>query len=371
MYLLVIFMTVKIKTMEESKYRSHPSISYSALKKVADNPSQLKKEKDISEYPSVKRGDVLDLMFEDSSLIDKKYAYFEGEIPSATTLKLAEHVISYCQRVGKTATVGLVLEIIEATNTDPDIDLENKFWDNLKDTTKTTKKNGFEIIKSKKDKLKEKFDNDTFWKYVLFQTENDKIIVEKELYDDVVQAYNTIKSHRHTSEIFDESRELIFQQEIYCEYIYDEEGNLVKVPIKVLPDVISIDHKKKIIYPYDFKFLTDYSVFVFPKRFRDMYYYLQAGLYTYAINDWVKKNWKGYRVFNYNFIVISTKNLDLPIVYDSFDYIHASKTGFDHYGRHFPGINQLMGDLEWHKEKDIWDYRRELYENKGVIKLRL
>ena len=346
-----------------SEYRKHPAINYSLLKSVAKNPYEIKHKQDISEYPSVKRGDILDMYFEDPTLIVKKYKYYEGDIPSATLLELAEAVIDYCKKeeVEKPYS-DLIIEIIDA----------NDYWSNLKDTYKETKKYGKELIKSRNAKLIEKFDQKEFWDYVNFQLDNKRIIVEREIINDVVAAENTIKNHPHTKAIFDTSkREVIYQQEIYEMYEYAEGDKLIKKEIKVLLDLLSIDHEKKIIYPYDFKFLTGYSVFKFSQRFLEMYYYIQSGLYTYAINKWVKKNYPDYRVVNYNFIVISNKNLKLPLIFDSFDYIKPALYGFEKNGRHYPGINQLMSDLEWHKENDLWEHRREIYENNGVVKLKL
>ena len=354
------------------EYRNDPAINYSTLKSISKKPSEVKYRKDISEFPSVKRGDILDMMFEDKEKVFEKYQYFKGDIPTATTLQLAERVIEYCKTVGENPSNKLVLEIIEEVNSDSTIDDKDKFWANLKDTTKTTKKNGTELIKSKVDKLIEKFDNKQFWDYVNFYLDTSKILVTKEILDDVEQAYQSILNHEGTKHIFDTTtRELIYQQPIYTTYEYEVDGKFKQEEIKALVDVISIDHKNKIIFPYDFKMLTDYSVFSFPKRYLDMRYYLQGGLYTYAINKWVKIKYPGYKVLNYNFIVISTKNLSLPIIFDAFDYIVPSKVGFEINNIHYPGINQLIEDYKWHLENDLWSYRRELYENKFVIKLKL
>ena len=345
-----------------SKYREYPAINYSLLKSVAKNPYEIKHRKDISLFPSVKRGDILDMMFEDSSLVYKKYKYYEGDVPTATLLELAEAVIYTCKMMEQNPTSFLILEVIEA----------NEFWTNIKSTYKETKKNGKELIESREAKLIKKFDHKSLWDYVKFQLDNTKILVEKEIIEDVSKGYNTILNHDYTKHIFDTTkRELIFQQEIYTTYKHVQDDVVVDKEIKVLVDCISIDHDNKVIYPYDFKFLTGYSVFKFPERFLDMHYYIQAGLYTYAINKWVKETYPDYKVVNYNFIVISDKNLNRPLIFDSYDYIKPALYGFEKNNRHYPGINQLITDLEWHKENDYWDTRRELYENKGVIKLKL
>ncbi|HSH50366.1 MAG TPA: hypothetical protein VK982_01440 [Bacteroidales bacterium] len=328
----------------EKDYRKNPALNYSLLKQVADNPSQIQDKKDISEYPSVKRGDILDMMFEDKEAVFKKYQYFDGEIPTAMSLQAADKMIEYCKVIGEAPSAKLGLEIAR----------ENDLWKTSKDDT---------ILK--------KFD-DNFFSYVNFYLDTDKIIVTKDILDDVEEAYNSILTHEHTKEIFDfTKRKVIYQQPIYTTYKYEKDGKLKEEKIKVLVDIISIDEDRKIIYPYDTKFLTDYSVFSFPKRFLQMYYYIQSGLYTYAINKWAKENYPDYKVVNYNFIAISTKNLSLPIVFDAFDYTIPSRIGFEINGRHYPGINQLIEDYRWHEENDLWSYRRELYENKGVIKLKL
>ena len=323
-------------------YRENNSINYSLLKNIATDPKQVIAKYDISDKNGVKRGDLLDLMFSDPDSFGNKYTYFNGEVPTATTLELANRTVTYViENNIQSIDNKLVLEIVRA----------NKYYpDNWKDDT---------IIG--------KFDTPLFWDYVNFQIKlGDKLMIEKELYDEIEQAYQTILTHQHTAHIFDEEkRELIYQNPIYTELSVDG----TSYGVKALPDVISIDHKNKIIYPYDFKMLTGYTAYGFKSRFLDMKYYIQSALYTFCIRQWAKEKYKGYNVVNYKFIVISNKNLKLPLIYDPYKFVQTGFTGFDEDGKSYPGIHQLIKDLMWHRANNKWQYRRELYETNGEIKL--
>jgi hypothetical protein len=44
--------------------------------------------------------------------------------------------------------------------------------------------------------------------------------------------------------------------------------------------------------------------------------------------------------------------------------------GFEHKGRLYPGVKQLIADLQWAIENDVWNISRENYLSNGLVKLK-
>ena len=344
--------------MTEREYRAYPAINYSTLKNIAKNPKQIISKFNISDYPSVKQGNLLDLKFQGEDAFKDVYAYFDGEVPTASALILADKLIHHCITIGEKPSNDLAIQIINS----------NDLWASTKDTIKVTKKNGTEIVTSREDKLLCKFDDACFWNYVQFKIDTqDKILIDKETFYNVETAYNTILNHNFTKEIF--KRKQIYQEAIIFDFKFKDDNLDINEKCKILPDVITIDEKSKIIYPFDFKFMSGRSAYSFPMLFLTMYYYLQSSLYSYGIKKWAQQHYPDYHVYHYQFIVISDKNLSYPLVYNPFNYIALGLQGFEKNGKDYPGIVTLIEDYKWHKENDLWDFKRDVYENNGIIKL--
>ena len=49
--------------------------------------------------------------------------------------------------------------------------------------------------------------------------------------------------------------------------------------------------------------------------------------------------------------------------------INNAFNGFEYKGREYPGVAQLIEDLDWAIENDKWNISKENYINNGVVKL--
>lgn len=324
-------------------YRDVNAIHYSLLKNIAEDPSRVLDKKDISNYPSVKQGDLFDIRMEGKELFDDKYAYFDGKIPTAGTLKLAALVIDQVKGTNTKLTNDYVLSVAK----------ENSIWE-YKDET---------IIN--------KFDTSLFWDYVNFNVNNyDKLLIDKLTYENVEKAHDLVKTHEWTTHIFD--RKQLPQEPIYfkMDLVYDESKKVTQ-KFKILPDLITFDEKRKIIYPYDYKFLSGATPKKFFVYFFTKYYYIQAGMYSVGIKKWATKNYPDYKVYPYQFIVVGDKDLSYPLTFNSIDFTALAWEGFESGNRQYPGIKQLCDDYEWHLENNLWQHTRDVYENNGVIRLKL
>jgi len=141
---------------------------------------------------------------------------------------------------------------------------------------------------------------------------------------------------------------------------------------KSMLDRIVIDHELKTIQPYDLK--ITWTV----ENFYSEYYlyrraYIQAFLYYHAccyLRD-TDPNLKGYEVNFIKFIVADSTNYYNPLVYtlDSED-MRDAYDGFERNGRTYPGVAELIIDLNWALDNDIWNISRNNYENEGVINIK-
>ncbi len=142
---------------------------------------------------------------------------------------------------------------------------------------------------------------------------------------------------------------------------------------KSMLDKVIIDHKEKLITPYDLK--CTWNV----ENFYEEYYlyrraYLQAYLYYHAMLHMANNpnsEYYGYTVEYLKFIVCDSSNYYRPLVYtlDVDDMMDAYK-GFVHKGRTYPGVGELVTALKWCVSSNIWDISHKNYIAHGVINIK-
>lgn len=142
---------------------------------------------------------------------------------------------------------------------------------------------------------------------------------------------------------------------------------------KSMIDKVIVDHKDKKIHIYDLKCV--WSV----ENFYNEYYllrraYIQGYLYWKAV-IWTAINnedypWKDYDVEIPQFIVCDSINYYDPLIYrmTAVD-IHNAYKGFSVQDRYYPGVEELIKDLTWAQDNDIWSISRKNYLNKGLVNI--
>lgn len=142
---------------------------------------------------------------------------------------------------------------------------------------------------------------------------------------------------------------------------------------KSMLDKVIIDHREKKIYIYDLKcvwsvenFYNDY--YLFRRAYIQAYLYWRAMNY-YALN--IEDSLKDYIVEIPRFIVCDSINYYSPLIYTlSAVDISEAYAGFIINDRIYPGVKELIKDLRWAQENDIWTISRTNYENDGLVKLK-
>jgi len=141
---------------------------------------------------------------------------------------------------------------------------------------------------------------------------------------------------------------------------------------KSMMDRVVIDHELKTIQPYDLKvtwtvenFYTEYYLY---RRA-----YIQAFLYHKACKHMIYSNpeYKDYKAEFIKFIVADSTNYFNPLIYRLNDEdMQNAYNGFEHNGRQYPGVKDIIIDLNWAMDNDTWNISRTNYEQNGVINIK-
>jgi hypothetical protein len=139
---------------------------------------------------------------------------------------------------------------------------------------------------------------------------------------------------------------------------------------KSMMDKVILDHKAKTVQVYDLK--CTWSV----ENFYSEYYlyrraYIQGFLYHKAVETWASEMGYGdYEILLPKFIVCDSTNYMNPLVYEmSKISMQNAEEGFEYKGREYPGVYQLIEDLQWALENDKWNISRENNLTNGIVKL--
>jgi hypothetical protein len=142
---------------------------------------------------------------------------------------------------------------------------------------------------------------------------------------------------------------------------------------KSMLDKVILDKVENKAYIYDLKCV--WSV----ENFYNDYYlyrraYIQGLLYFRAVNYLTQQEDSilfGYNAVFPQFIVCDSINYYSPLIYtmDTQDIADAY-FGFTWNDKTYPGVKNLIEDLTWAQENDIWNISRTNYENKGLVNIK-
>jgi len=150
---------------------------------------------------------------------------------------------------------------------------------------------------------------------------------------------------------------------------YEVDGHL----FKSMMDKVIIDHNERTIQVYDLK--CTWSV----ENFYEEYYlyrraYIQAYLYYRAAKSMAKdpdSEYYGYYVSEPKFLVCDSTNYMSPLIYTlSEEDLKDAYNGFEHKGRTYPGVKELIQDLKWAIENDRWNISRKNYLERGLVNIK-
>jgi len=323
----------------ESNENKTLTLSYSKLSDFDRNGAMSLVRRNSAEGAAVKHGSLVDDLLVDnmtgSTICEERYYKFDGEKPSATLGLLCDVILKNYLTV--------------PTNLDDIVDIIklNKFWGNIKN----------EAV------LIEKFDIPEFWNYIDAMYEvGDKILITTEEYMDAMEIVSILKNHKYSKDIIINEYENLYQQKFEMQY----KGFL----LRGILDLISIDHKNKIVYFTDLKTGKNPAI-EFEDSFIKWRYYFQGAIYMLA-SEQIMRNLgiRDYKIEKFQFLYIS-KSDKTPLLYKMNDkWIDAAINGFK-IGRYvYKGINELIDEIDWCWSNKEYLVPKYVVENNGIIDIR-
>lgn len=214
------------------------------------------------------------------------------------------------------------------------------------------------------DKVKERFLTEGKSYYDFLVSSKDKIVLSFEQYTKANAAAQILKTNRFTSKFLAEN----LGENIDRYYQKDSTFEYDGIQYKVKLDCIIVDHNTQTIYPIDIKTTSD-SPYGFAKSMTRYRYDLQAVIYSHYISTAFAQEHliQNYTIAPFKFIVINVEYPNNPLIWkmSTNDYISA-KMGIAGEGG-VRGLFDILADLKWHLDNDVWDYKREVYEKDGEL----
>ncbi|MGL5079142.1 MAG: hypothetical protein ACRDBG_25360, partial [Waterburya sp.] len=216
---------------------------------------------------------------------------------------------------------------------------------------------------------------DNFWKskeaveYYKLRN-NTKIVLSYSEIEAVKDARDRLLSSPLTGNYFLKNSsveiELLHQVPIYFDYKGAE--------CKALLDGIKIDHKNKIIKPFDLK-STSKSIYTFETSYIEWGYYRQSAFYNYALqmpeSPVFELIEKGYTIEKFKFIVVQLYSKVTPLIFtvNEQGLRCGLSGGYDKKGVYHKGIDQLLDAYYFHQKHNDYRHPVEILEAGEIVEL--
>ena len=144
------------------------------------------------------------------------------------------------------------------------------------------------------------------------------------------------------------------------------------VKCKAELDGVFIDHENQTVQGFDLKCVYDNEEFSY--AYVKNKYYLQQAFYQKALIHWcVTEGFESFALLPYMFIVADTSiNKRRPLIYTTTaEDGEYGVEGFELNGRKYRGIKELVKEIKWHMENDIWNCSKEAIERNGNLGLNI
>lgn len=335
----------ELNQMTEQEYRDLPYPSYSTLKGLdTEGPSFLTKVQNKKDTSALSFGTLVDNLLTIKNYdLNEDFIIDNVETPTASLKILVDSIVERN-----------MLNNLE----DKDIDYlvaELGLWSKTKDPIK----------------LRSKWDNEIFHTYINFLKEaENKIIISLEDYTKALECVDTLRTHEFTRDVFNFGKGKEEEQIFQLKRVYKIKQGDIDITLKSMLDLVNIDHKNKVIYPYDIKTGTP-TVDNFAKNYLNYRYYLQESLYVYAIYDLMKKlkELRDYKVEPFKFIYISKSNPKLPVLIEGVGWEKGFTGFYTKSGYYREGVIDLLKDYRFYTEQQWFECKRKIVENNGIVKL--
>lgn len=310
-----------------------------------------------------------------SEAVDEKdtQASIIGRIVETLLLEPEEFENRFYMSSCATAPTGLMLAFVEALYkfTSMATDEDGKITRNFEDIAREAYvESGFKI---KFDAVLSKFqgsDAEVYYNELRIVRGKGLTVITTEDVTNAEKIVEELKNNPVTAEVVNlvnSKRWQIFNQ-------FQVEGYEIDgIKFKSMMDKVIVDHDNKTIQVYDLK-----CVWAVENFFEEYYLYrrayIQAFLYHRALlnmEDAFPFDSNDYEILYPKFIVCDSTNYLNPLIYTlDDDDMEDAYRGFEHKGRKYTGVKEVIEDLKWAMENDKWNISRKNYINNGIVNLR-
>lgn len=345
--------------VEFDKFRETEAASPSRLGDLDYSPLLYKQRKESSDEEKsvfMRFGSLVDCLLTEPTKFDKRYNICSIEFPSDNIKNIITGVFNgYMENIsdpkGKNGTIAfLTLDDFKSEI------LQQAKFENYGQTWK-------------EDTLFNKVKTGGQDFFVSLLSSIGKEMISFEDYEQATACVETLKTNEFTVKYFSDKNSSDVDLKWQVPIVWEENS----MTCKGLIDLLVIDHVNKIIYIIDLK-TTAKSVYSFEHSYVKFRYYLQGSMYFHGAVSVFGDNpdFKDYSIQNTMFIVAEQNDYNPPFIYQmsAVDLRVGLDGGYlKSSGKHVRGYQELLKDLAWHQETDIWNYPKSVYLNKGKITL--
>ena len=184
------------------------------------------------------------------------------------------------------------------------------------------------------------------------EAKSGKTLVSEDEWADAAEMVRIVKSDEYLSQHFkngvDGNKEYIYQAQFKAEYFVFG-GNGTTIELKIMPDLLEVDHAEKTIQPWDIK-TSGMQGYEWYKHFAKMRYDIQASLYTDVLQSVIDKipEYQNYEILPYLFMDISrTDKVPVTYMYPPRDESQQDGLSINIDGKdiHYTGYRQLLDEI--------------------------
>ncbi|QOR58324.1 PD-(D/E)XK superfamily exonuclease [uncultured phage cr106_1] len=202
--------------------------------------------------------------------------------------------------------------------------------------------------------------------YSLLALAGNKTIISQSDYNDVSICVGELETNPVTKEFFfinpwEPHIEKLFQLKFKAEW----NG----IPVRCMFDELIVDHVNKVIYPIDLK-TTGYPEEEFQHSFMKWRYDIQAMLYTYILQECIKRDpyFSQFKIQHYQFIVINRRTV-APIIW-KFHGNFGTVDLKDEEGNIYRNWRKILTDLNYYLNSSNLKYSKEVIENNCIMQIK-
>lgn len=325
----------------EQEYRADKAISYSMLSKLQREGPESLREVTKVDTEALRFGSLVDCLITEPETLNERFRICDFSKPSQMLCDLSKYLyeefkVSSINKIPNDA----IIDALGKFNYAPNRKLETRIND----------------IKVKCDEY-----------FRLLALSSNKIIMTSDDLRQAAKCVTMLKTHPFTWYYFNPSSEEKLQGEYERVYQSKFKAEYQGIQVRCMFDLIIVDHKNKVIYPFDLK-TSGHKEYKFVSSVKLWNYYIQASLYYYILRQCIAKDeyFSTFTIADPKFIVINRYRCKPMVwIYNINDTTKVGKQ--DEWLRQngYKKWEELLIEADFHITTKQFDYPMDVYLNRG------